>query len=69
MEHATILCAEVRGDVASLLLTADNLKRPDLLKSRHKVLVEVFANLRIIQSVHTERFGVVSRVFAGFKVA
>ncbi len=69
VEHSAVLSTEIRSDISSLLLPSDDAKRTDLLKGGDEMLVEVFANFRIRQCVHTERFGVVSREVRFFEQA
>ena len=69
MENSPVLGTEIGSDIPPLLLLSDDAKRTDLLKGGDKMLVEIFANFRIRQCVHTERFGVISRKVRFFKQA
>src|SRR5207253_4131088 len=58
--------AEVAGDVAALLVLANDAEGADFLEGGAEILVDELADLRIGQGVHTERLSVVSgqaRVF------
>src|SRR5436305_8506187 len=69
MQHPAVRGAEVRRHVAALLLLIDDLEGGDFLERRDEVFVEILADFRIVQCVHTERFGVVSGKARVFKMA
>ena len=69
VQHPAIGSAEVSRDIAALFLFADDAEGADALEGGDKMLVEIFANFGIGQSVHTEHFSVVSGVVRFFEVA
>src|SRR5205085_5458917 len=68
MKNAAVGCAKVGGDVASLLLLADDAEGSDALERRDEILLEILAHFGVRQGVHTERLGVVSGELALFEV-
>jgi hypothetical protein len=69
VQHPAIGSAEVGRDVAALFLFADDAEGADALEGGDEMLVEIFAKFRVGQSVHTERFGVVSGIVRFFEMA
>src|SRR5262249_13542760 len=69
MQHATIGCAKVTGDIAAVFLLIDNPKSADLLVRRHEMFVEIIADFPIREGVHPERLGVVSCEAGVVKIA
>jgi len=61
VQHAAIGGAEITGHIAALLLAVGSDREgTDFLVGRHKILVQVIADILLRQCAHTERFGVVS---------
>lgn len=69
MQHPTRRGAEVTGHIATQLQVPHLSECADLLKSGHKMLIEIFTHFFIIQCLRTEGFGIVSGELFLFEIA